>query len=91
MYQIIIICIIHIMEAMSLTIEVVSYHNLIVAIITLNQAIALIKQSVGDEKEDEMFYDILIEQAPTDKEKNIIKSIRNDERKHNQILKRIIL
>lgn len=38
-------------------------------IITLNQAIALIKQSVGDEKEDEMFYDILIEQAPTDKEK----------------------
>ena len=58
-------------------------------IITLNQAIALIKQSVGDEKEDEMFYDILIEQAPTDKEKNIIKSIRNDERKHNQILREL--
>ena len=58
-------------------------------IITLNQAIALIKQSVGDEKEDEMFYDILIEQAPTDKEKNIIKSIRNDERKHTQILREL--
>ena len=36
-----------------------------------------------------MFYDILIEQAPTDKEKNIIKSIRNDERKHNQILREL--
>lgn len=56
-------------------------------IITLNQATALIKQSVGDEKEDEVFYDILIKQAPTDKEKDIIKSIRDDERKHNQILR----
>ncbi len=36
-----------------------------------------------------MFYDILIEQAPTDKEKDIIKSIRNDERKHNQILREL--
>ena len=52
-------------------------------IITLNQAISLIKQSVGDEKEDELFYDILIKQAPTNKEKDIIKSIRDDERKHN--------
>lgn len=58
-------------------------------IITLNQAIALIKKSVGDEKEDEMFYDILIEQAPTEKEKDIIKSIRDDERKHNQILRKL--
>lgn len=58
-------------------------------IITLNQAIALIKQSVGDEREDEMFYNILLEQAPTDKEKNIIKSIRDDERKHNQILRNL--
>lgn len=58
-------------------------------IITLNQAIDLIKKSVEDEKEDEMFYDILIKQAPTDKEKNIIKSIRDDERKHNQILRRL--
>lgn len=58
-------------------------------IITLNQAIALIKKSVGDEKEDEMFYNILIEQAPTEKEKDIIKSIRDDERKHNQILRKL--
>lgn len=58
-------------------------------IITLYQAIELIRQSVGDEKEDEMFYDKLIEQAPTEKEKNIIGSIRDDERKHNQILREL--
>lgn len=58
-------------------------------LITLNQAIYLIKQSVGDEKEDEMFYNILIEQAPTNEEKEIIISIRDDERKHNQILRKL--
>jgi rubrerythrin len=58
-------------------------------IITLNQAIELIRESVGDEKEDEMFYDSLIKQAPTEKEKEIIISIRNDERKHNQILREL--
>ena len=56
-------------------------------IITLNQAIDLIRQSVRNEKEDELFYDRLLEQAPTDKEKEIITSIRNDERKHNKILR----
>ena len=58
-------------------------------IITLNQAIGLIRQSVGAEKEDEMFYDTLIKQAPTEKEKDIIRSIRDDERKHNEILRRL--
>ena len=56
-------------------------------IITLNQAIDLIRQSVAGEREDEMFYDILIKQAPSEKEKEIIKSIRDDERKHNKILR----
>lgn len=58
-------------------------------IITLNQAIELIRQSVGDEKEDELFYDSLIKQAPTEKEKEIIRSIQDDERKHNQILRQL--
>lgn len=58
-------------------------------IIALNQAIVLIKQSVKNEKEDELFYDILIKQAPSEKEKSIIRSIRDDERKHNQILRRL--
>ena len=56
-------------------------------IITLNQAIELMRQSVRNEKEDELFYDRLLEQAPTDKDKEIITSIRNDERKHNKILR----
>lgn len=62
------------------------YHE---EIITLNQAIELIRTSVGDEREDELFYDNLIKQAPTEKEKEIIRSIRDDERKHNQILREL--
>lgn len=58
-------------------------------IITLNQAISLIRKSVAAEKEDEMFYDTLIKQAPTEKEKDIIRSIRDDERKHNKILREL--
>lgn len=58
-------------------------------IITLNQAIELIRQSVRNEREDELFYDRLLEQAPTDKDKEIITSIRNDERKHNKILREL--
>lgn len=58
-------------------------------IITLNQAIELIKKSVSDEREDELFYNNLINQAPSEKEKNIIKSIRDDERKHNEILRQL--
>lgn len=58
-------------------------------IITLNQAIGLIKQSVGNEKEDEIFYDTIIKQAPTEKEKDVIRSIRDDERKHNKILREL--
>ena len=56
-------------------------------ILTLNQAIEQIRQSVSDEREDELFYDKLLEQAPTQKEKKIIISIRDDERKHNKILR----
>ena len=58
-------------------------------IITLNQAIELIIQSVRDERNDELFYDNLIKQAPTEKDKEIIRSIKDDERKHNQILRKL--
>lgn len=58
-------------------------------IITLNQALELIKKSVGDERKDEMFYNRIIEQAPTEKEKDILKSIRDDEKKHNRILRNV--
>lgn len=58
-------------------------------IITLNEAIGLIRQSIKDEKEDELFYSRILEQAPTEKQKEIIISIRDDERKHNNILREL--
>lgn len=58
-------------------------------IITFNQAVELIKKSVSDEREDELFYESLIKEAPTEKEKNIITSIRDDERRHNRILREL--
>jgi rubrerythrin len=53
------------------------------------EALALIKESVGNEKEDEAFYDFIIAIAPTAEAKEIITSIRDDERKHNKILRKI--
>ena len=58
-------------------------------LITFTQAINLIKSSVNDEYEDEMFYNTIINQAPSEKEKNIIRGIRDDERRHNQILRNL--
>ena len=58
-------------------------------LITFTQAINLIKSSVNDEYEDEMFYNTIINQASSEKEKNIIRSIRDDERRHNQILRNL--
>lgn len=57
--------------------------------ITPFEAIELIRKSIGDEKSDEMFYDRLIEQAPTEKEKNIIQDISDNEKKHNMILREV--
>ncbi|WP_258171285.1 ferritin-like domain-containing protein [Paenibacillus sp. R14(2021)] len=56
---------------------------------TLQEALALVKQSVQGEREDELFYDYLISVAPTKEEQAIIVSIRDDERKHNQMFRKI--
>ena len=53
----------------------------------LKEAIELIKESVGDEKEDEEFYKLLLTLATNIEDINIINSIIADERKHNQILR----
>ena len=55
----------------------------------LRQALELIKEAVQDERNDELFYDYLISVAPTQEEKDIIRSIRDDERKHNQMFRKI--
>ena len=55
------------------------------------EILELIKSSVASEKEDERFYDYLIAIAPSQDDKKIIESIRNDERHHNQMLRKIYL
>ncbi len=55
----------------------------------LEDALKLIRESVGSEREDELFYDYLISVAPTQDEKDIIASIRDDERHHNQMFRSI--
>jgi rubrerythrin len=56
---------------------------------TLQEALNLIKLAVAGEREDEVFYDYLISVAPSREEKEIIESIRNDERKHNQMFRKM--
>lgn len=53
------------------------------------EALELVKQSVQGEKNDELFYDYLINVAPTEEEKEIIATIRDDEIKHNKMFRQI--
>ena len=55
----------------------------------LKKSLEGIKKAVQGEKEDELFYDYLISIAPTDDEKKIIASIRDDERGHNKMFRQI--
>ena len=56
-------------------------------IISLNAALEQVKSSIGDEKKDELFYEQLINMAPDENSRDIISSIRDDEKKHNEILR----
>lgn len=53
----------------------------------LQEALVGVKEAVQGEREDELFYDHLISVAPTREEKDIIVSIRDDERKHNRLFR----
>lgn len=55
----------------------------------LDTSLKLVKEAVLGEKEDELFYDYLISIAPTQEEKEIIASIRDDEMKHNKMFRKI--
>jgi rubrerythrin len=55
----------------------------------LQEALVRVKEAVQGEREDELFYDYLISMAPTMEEKEIITSIRDDERRHNREFRRI--
>lgn len=56
-------------------------------IISLSEALELIRKSIADEKQDKIFYSALIEKAPDDNAKKIITDIRDDEKNHNEILR----
>lgn len=55
----------------------------------LNQLITGVKNSVGNEKEDEIMYTALAEMAPNDEQKEIIISIKDNEIIHNKIFRKI--
>ena len=54
----------------------------------IQTALQLTKEAVQGEREDELFYQFLISIAPT-QEKEIIASIRDDEKKHNFMFRKI--
>ncbi|MGE5454274.1 MAG: ferritin-like domain-containing protein [Methylocystaceae bacterium] len=54
-----------------------------------DQALMLIYNSVANEREDELLYDYLINEAPSEDQRLIITSIRDDERKHNKMLREL--
>ncbi len=56
---------------------------------TLEEALRLVKKAVQGEKEDEIFYNFLISEAPTKEEKDIISDIRDDEMNHNKMFREI--
>lgn len=55
----------------------------------LQEALNEVKEAVQGEREDELFYDYLISVAPTKEEKDIIGTIRDDERRHNRLFRQI--
>lgn len=56
-------------------------------LISLKVAVDSIKEALKSEKKDELFYDNLISIAPDDNAKEIISSMRDDEKRHNEILR----
>jgi len=57
--------------------------------ITTQEALSLIGQSVQEERNDELFYDQLIKLAPNPEQAQVLTSIRNDEREHNMMFRQM--
>ena len=56
-------------------------------LISLNLALEMIKEAVKEEKETEVFFENLISKAPDENSKDILSNIRDDNKKHNEILR----
>jgi rubrerythrin len=55
------------------------------------EALQIIEKAVTGEREDEIFYDYLIKIAPSQEATSIIQGIRDDERKHNKMFRKIYI
>lgn len=55
----------------------------------LKGALKLIQEAIAGEREDELTYQYLIRMAPAEEAKAIIGTIRDDEKKHNKMFRRI--
>ena len=55
----------------------------------LDKALDMIRDAIMDELNDEAFYTTLINQAIMDSDKDIISDIRDDEMKHNKLLREL--
>lgn len=66
-----------------------NYNNRIDNANKLNEALEIIRNSVMDEAEDEALYNMMVNQAMQDEDKEIIMDIANDEKKHNMMLRQI--
>lgn len=56
---------------------------------TTQEALELMRNAVQGERNDELFYDQLIKLAPNQEQVDVITSIRNDERGHNQMFRQM--
>ncbi|QQE73592.1 ferritin-like domain-containing protein [Brevibacillus composti] len=55
----------------------------------LDVVTGMIREGIAGERSDELFYDYLISVAPTQQEKDVITSIRDDERKHRRLFRQL--
>jgi rubrerythrin len=55
----------------------------------LQLSLQLIREAISSEKEDQLFYEYLVSAAPTNEEKLIIAAIRDEEKKHNRLFRKI--
>lgn len=55
----------------------------------LQAVLPLLRRAIQGERNDELFYDYLIQNAPSNQDKEIITSIRDDERWHRQMFKQM--
>ena len=56
---------------------------------SMAEALELIKQAVEGEAEDRMFYDYLIRNAPSEKDREIIRGIRDNEITHGKLFRQM--